>query len=123
MKLLYIILNDPNKLNPLLKRFGKHHINGGTLFDSEGMASSSIVQQAGGYHLQIYSMINEGRAFNKTIMMVINEEHLPTAIRIIEDTLGNLKGENTGIWFTVDVDQFNGILDHYEDNEYDDDPE
>lgn len=116
MKLLFIIINDPNKLNPLLENLGKHHFYGGTLFDSEGMASSSVVQRAGGYQLHLYSMINKGRPFNKTILMVIDEKRLPEAIQIVEETLGHLDQENTGIWFTVDVDQYDGILDHHDDD-------
>ena len=52
---------------------------------------------------------NQGRPFNRTIMMVLKDEQVPIAKECVTEVLGDLNQGNTGIFFTVPLDTWEGV--------------
>lgn len=116
MKALFIVLNKTEKLEDLLQEFSRQGIYGATILESQGMAQTLIQSQdVSGIYMGIASMLNQGRPFNKTIFMVMDENRLALAKQVIAKVLGDLNTENIGIYFTVPVDSWEGIRSLAED--------
>lgn len=110
MKALFIVLNKTEKLNDLLRCFSDHQIYGGTILESQGMAASLIQNgEDTGIYMRLTGLLNQGRPFNKTIMMVLRDEQVAIARDCVHEILGDLRKENTGIFFTVPLDMWDGI--------------
>lgn len=111
MKAMFIVLNKTEKLNELLRCFSEHKIYGGTILESQGMAASLIQSgDTSGIYMRLNSLLNQGRPFNKTIMMVLRDEQVNTAKQCIETVMGDMSKHNMGIVFTVPVDDWEGIV-------------
>ena len=89
MNLLVVILNEMDKLDELLLELSKKSITGGTILDSQGMASTLA-----GWHKDI---------------MVLDDEKLVVAKEVVKTVMGNINNENTGIMFTLDVKSVEGL--------------
>ena len=111
MKSMFIVLNKTEKLNELLRCFSEHKIYGGTILESQGMAASLIQSgDTSGIYLRLNSLLNQGRPFNKTLMMVLRDEQVTTVRQCIDEVLGDMHKHNMGIVFTVPVDDWDGIV-------------
>ncbi|MDD7339409.1 MAG: hypothetical protein PUG50_02360 [Eubacteriales bacterium] len=110
MNLLVVILNEMDKLDELLLELSKKSITGGTILDSQGMASTLA-----GWHKDISAfgglrqILNGQRPFNKTLLMVLDDEKLVVAKEVVKTVMGNINNENTGIMFTLDVKSVEGL--------------
>lgn len=110
MKALFIVLNKTEKLNDLLRKFSENGIYGGTIMESQGMASTLIRSgDESGIYMTLSGFLNQGRPFNKTIMMVLEDGQVAKARSSVYDVLGDLNKANTGIFFTIPLDNWAGI--------------
>lgn len=110
MKALFIVLNKTEKLSDLLRSFSERGIYGGTILESQGMASTLMeAGEKAGIYLKLSGLLNQGRPFNRTIMMVLKDEQVPIAKECVTEVLGDLNQGNTGIFFTVPLDTWEGV--------------
>ena len=110
MNLLVVILNEMDKLDELLLELSKHSITGGTILESQGMAATLAdwhkeISAFGG----LRQVLNGHRPFNKTLLMVLNDEKLPIAKEVVKTVMGDIDSENKGIMFTLDVKSVEGL--------------
>lgn len=77
MNLLVVILNEMDKLDELLLELSKKSITGGTILDSQGMASTLADwhEEIGAFG-GLRQILNGQRPFNKTLLMVLDDENL-----------------------------------------------
>jgi len=110
MQAVFIVLNKPNKLDTLLKRFVEIGIKGATILDSMGMGGFLVCSDCEDvpFFSSLRMMLNEGKPLNKTIFSVIEDYQLNPLIEIFEETVGKLNSSNTGIIFTVPISQVIG---------------
>ncbi|MDD2259123.1 MAG: hypothetical protein WC278_01605 [Bacilli bacterium] len=108
MKLLVLVLNQPDKLNKLLHEFNDHEIRGATILESTGMAHTLMSDDD---HLfgSWRRFLDPNRKESKTIYMVLEDEKIIKVLEIIEFVIGSLNKPDTGIVFTVPVDFVKGI--------------
>ncbi len=107
MKLLVLVINKEEYLEPVLELFVEMGIRGATILDSVGMGrvlAHDIPIFAG-----LRDLIPESRPFNKTILTVIEDELVEPLVRAIEDVVGDLNKPGTGVAFTVPVDFVKGL--------------
>lgn len=110
MKLLVIVLNDTRKFEDLLLELTDNGIRGGTIIDTSGMAGSlASVYDEIPFFGALKHMLNEDKPINKTLFMVLPEEQVSKAIDCVRKVVPNLEDENTGIMFTLPVDQVVGL--------------
>lgn len=110
MKLLVLVLNKINKLEDLLKEFIRIGITGATIIDSTGMARV-LHDDLDNIPLfgSIRMLINEKYPFNKTILVVLEEEQLKPTVECIKKTVGDFSKPDVGILFALPIDYVEGF--------------
>lgn len=109
MQVLFIVINHEQHFNDILEEFKNNNIRGGTIIDSEGMAQSLAYIDPSFSTSYLKVMLNQGRPYNKTIFLLLNDEKLEVAKECVRRAVGNLNKENVGIMFTFEVTSFEGL--------------
>lgn len=107
MKLLVAVVNDPEKVDDILSGFVELGITGATVVNSEGMGrvlSHDIPIFAG-----LQTLISRSRPQNRTVLSVIEDENLESALALLQDVCGDLTRPATGIAFTLPVENVVGL--------------
>ena len=110
MQMLIVVLNKIERLDDLLLELSDKGIRGGTIIDSMGMVRTLMDE-----HLEIplfgslKTILNEDRPINKTIFMVLKDEKVPIAMECVRKTMGNMNDQDTGIMFTLPINQVEGL--------------
>lgn len=111
MQLLVIILNKTEYLGRLLNQMLENNICGATVLESTGMlkviSEDSIEPPSIFGSLRVF--INPSRESSKTVFMVLPDEQIETAKRIVKEVTGGLDKPNTGIMFTIPISYAEGI--------------
>lgn len=110
MKVLFYVLNDPDKLNQLLDTLEEAGIKGCTIFNSNGMGRElakrdGLKSIVGSFKL----LLNPELENTKTLMFVLDDKKVQEVIKAIESTVGNLDEPNTGIAFAFPIDFVKGL--------------
>ncbi|MFA6626953.1 MAG: hypothetical protein WCQ80_01150 [Bacilli bacterium] len=109
MKLLVLVLNKVECLEKMLKEFASNNISGATIISSTGMVHELMNSEDIGIIGSFRHFLNSQRKENKTIFMVVHEEKIPQVYQAIERTVGSLDLPDTGVIFTLSVDDFKGF--------------
>ena len=115
MQVLFFILNAPEKLDELLAQMERGGIHGATIFDSTGMArvlKSHHNEDEFEFLSTIRMYMTRSRQKNCTIMTLLPEDQVESAVQIIESVVGSLEEENTGLVFTLPVGYVRGLKRH-----------
>lgn len=110
MKCMFIILNNTDKLDDLLKVLGDNGINGATIFESTGMAHKLLGCEDSSLRFigSLRSILNPDRENNVTICIVLTNEQVLLARAAVYNVLGDLSKPDTGILFTMPIDYIEG---------------
>lgn len=112
MKLLFLILSKTEKIDELLSEFARKRISGATVIEGRGMVKM-LSQRHDEDEIPILaslrSYLNPERAKNYIVLAVIRDELLQEAVQTIEEVIGDLSAENTGVVFSVPIDFTRGI--------------
>lgn len=111
MKLMIFVLSNTDLLNFLLEDLSNAGIKGATIINSTGMGMTLSKLESSFIGGSLKALFNPGRDENKTILCVIQNEQVSTAKQVIKDVVGDLSKPNTGIFFTVPIDDIEGLLD------------
>ena len=110
MQVVTLVLNKTECLNELLEALLASGIRGGTVLESTGMMR--VLNQSGD-DLPMFStfrqLFDPERTSSKTIMMVLNDEEVKIARRVINEVTGGLDQPDTGILFGMPVSFVEGI--------------
>jgi len=108
MEVLFIVLNQPERLNELLEGLLEDGISGATVLESTGMGRTlcDTTPIFGG----LRNLLQDCRPNNLTIFTVLNSaEKKKKAIRRIQQVLGDLNEPNTGMYFIMPVSEASGM--------------
>lgn len=111
MQALVIILNQMNFFEALLKEFNDKELYGGTIIDTQGLASAIAANCDGNTFGTLRMMLHGSRPFNKTIVMLLEEDKVQVAIDCVKTVMGNLNEPNKGIIFTTPISFVDGLDD------------
>ncbi len=112
MKLLIFILKQTEKLDPVLTEFANRDICGATVLDGVGMATllyNNHSEDEIPFLGMLRSVATPEREKCKVILAAINDDQLDDAVKAIEDVVGDLTKENTGVVFSLPLDFTKGI--------------
>lgn len=109
MCLVVIVLNQTDSLNVLLEELSRHGIMGATILDSHGMAHSLYEYDELRFFGSLRILLDPQRKESKTILMVCEEDSVPTISKVVNEVTGGLNHPDTGILFTVPVNYTEGI--------------
>ncbi|WP_018659835.1 hypothetical protein [Allofustis seminis] len=111
MEALFIVINHEEHFQELLTEFAKEGIRGGTIFETEGLAATQAASHStSGLDMEYFRLfLNEGRPYNKTILLLLKEEQVQVAKQCVHRIVGSLDRENVGIMFSFNVTGFEGL--------------
>jgi nitrogen regulatory protein PII len=107
MRLLVVVVHDPEKLDEILSGFLEIGITGATVLQSEGMGS--VLSQDVPIFAGLQTLVSGSTPQNRLILSVVERDKVQPAIEILKDVSGNLEDPATGIAFSVPVDDVFGL--------------
>lgn len=108
MKLLVFVLNKEELLEEVLEAYAEAGIAGATILDSEGMGRFLA------YEVPLFADFKEfmkgNKPYNKTILSIVKDGTVVARLLpILEQVVGKLDEDGTGVMFTVPVDWSAGL--------------
>jgi len=110
MQLMFIILNKTECLETLLEEFVSNGIKGATIVDSKGMAHSLAENDEFRFVSSLRSILNPDRKESKTIMVVMRDNKVEVAAKLVNSVTGGISKPDTGIIFTVPISYCEGLI-------------
>ncbi|MDO5716860.1 MAG: hypothetical protein Q4Q17_03565 [Tissierellia bacterium] len=109
MQALFIVINHEKHFDSLLDEFRAQNIHGGTILESEGLATTIAEHSHDMNYGYFRSLLNSGRPYNKTIFLIGNDQTIQKAKECVRKVTGGISEENKGIMFTIAVNDFEGL--------------
>lgn len=107
MKVLFLILNNPDYLEDVLAVFTNNEVRGATILESQGMGSTIVNNNIKDLPLfgSLNKILKNSHVYNKTIFSVIKDEE--KLKRVIRDLNEIQKDKESGIRlvFTLPIDE------------------
>ena len=107
MQLLVVVLNHAELVEQVLAGFVELGITGATLIESKGMGR--VLSQEVPIFAGLQTLNTRSRSANRTLFCVADDEKIDAAVRMIEETAGDLKSAGMGILFTLPVTRVVGL--------------
>lgn len=113
MKLLVFILKNVELQDEILLRLAHAGIKGGTLIEGKGMAKTLANMDEMKDDVPIFGtlrhIISDNIDYKSSIMMfVLENQQLDITKKIIKKVTGDLNKPNTGIMFTINIEEVEG---------------
>lgn len=109
MKLAVLILNKLDVFQDLLKELASSNFFGATIIDSTGLVNSLNHLEDDSFLGSLKLFLNSNQSESKTILMVLEQERIAALLEVVNKVTGGLNRPNTGIMFTLDIDQVEGL--------------
>ena len=110
MKLLILILREMDKLETILRALQTIGASGATVLSSQGIGRKHDKE---GHTMPVMgspeAYLTAEREQSKTILCVLEEDHIPAAIYNIEKILGDLTAPDKGLLMILPVEELKGI--------------
>jgi nitrogen regulatory protein PII len=106
---LVLVFNQYEKLNKLLAALNNAGIKGATVINSAGMAQVLINNETDTFLGSLRTVLSPDREDNRTVFIVLDEDMINTARKVIHDVIGALDKPGAGILFVVPVSYYEGI--------------
>jgi hypothetical protein len=102
-----LILDDPNKLDAVLKNWSEGGIKGATIIESSGLYR----RQKQILHMRyLFASGEEGEKENITLLAMVDDKaQAEECLHLAEQVIGNLDGPNTGIFAAWELDVIKGL--------------
>ena len=97
MKLLVLILNKTECMENLLIKLGEGGIKGATILESTGMARAIGDLEVLSYFGSLRMVLDPQHTTSKTILIVVEDDHVEIAKEIINEATGGIDKPDTGI--------------------------
>ena len=107
MQLLVAVINHAELVDDVLAGFVELGITGATLLETKGMGR--VLSQDLPIFAGLQSLNARSRTANRTLFCVMDDAKVDEAIRLIEETCGDLGTAGAGIAFTVPVSRVVGL--------------
>lgn len=109
MYALFVVVNQLERFESLVRQFQQAELRGGTIFDSQGMAAVMNTWSSEMLASTIRGMLNKGRPYSRTVMMVLDEDELYRAKAAVEAVMGDIDDENAGIMLAFPLSHLWGL--------------
>jgi len=108
MKLVVYVMNKTEYLDEFLRELKEHHINGATIIKSTGMVRKLIQSDDMEFIGSLKTLFENPRQESHVILIATEEEKVKTVFQLIDDVCGGLDGPNSGIAFTLSIEEIKG---------------
>lgn len=110
MQVFVFVLNRTEHLEHLLQEFASHGFRGATVLDSKGMARILHSEEEMPLFYGLRAIMEPERRSSKTIFMVLEDEKVEEARRIVNQVTGGLDHPDSGIMFAVPLTFVEGLV-------------
>ena len=110
MQLFVFVLNRTEHLEHLLQEFTDHGLTGATVLDSRGMARILHSEDEMPLFYGLRAIMEPERRISKTIFMVLPDEKVDTARKIVNQVTGGLDVPDSGIMFALPLTMVEGLV-------------
>ncbi|MDD3839513.1 MAG: P-II family nitrogen regulator [Clostridia bacterium] len=103
---LFIVLNDLDKLKPIVKKMREMGVTGATIMDSIGAGQArKALKKSKSFLMNLVQSLEDGTLKNKTIFSVVErEEDVDKIMDAVEEIMGgDMKKPDSGIMFCIPV--------------------
>lgn len=108
---LLIVLNDQNKIDPLLKTFLANDVRGCTILDSEGMTHHIVAEDQDENHFAaLRQLIKNSPSHSKTLLVAASEAEIQRVVKLALEVIGDINKPDTGFMMTFPIDNVYGLM-------------
>jgi hypothetical protein len=110
MKLMFFVMNNVDHLDPFIFRLKESGIKGATILHSTGMGRMLAENDDLGFDLfgSLRTVLNGPHTESRVLMMALEDSQVEIVEKIIDEIVGDLSKPNTGILFTLPIEQVRG---------------
>ncbi len=109
MQVFVFVLNRTEHLENLLQEFAGHGLNGATVLDSRGMARILHSEDEMPLFYGLRAIMEPERRSSKTIFMVLRDEQVDVARKVVNQVTGGLDVPDSGIMFALPLTMVEGL--------------
>lgn len=109
MQVFVFVLNRTELLENLLQEFANHGLKGATVLDSRGMARILHSEDEMPLFYGLRAIMEPERRISKTIFMVLKDEQVPIARKVVNQVTGGLDVPDSGIMFAMPLTMVEGL--------------
>lgn len=109
MQVFVFVLNRTEHLENLLQEFANHGLKGATVLDSRGMARILHSEDEMPLFYGLRAIMEPERRISKTIFMVLKDEQVPIARKVVNQVTGGLDVPDSGIMFAMPLTMVEGL--------------
>ncbi len=110
MKLVVYVMNRTEYLDEFLHELKEKNINGATILNSTGMVGRLIQNDDMEFIGSLKALFENPRKESRVILMAVDDELVKTIFQIIDEVCGWLDKLNSGIAFTLSIDDIKGKI-------------
>lgn len=108
MKMVVLILQRVEMMQPILEKLERRGVHGATLLDCKGAASALEGYSGGSFLGSLRAVLEPAREHNEMMFTVVADEMVDTVFETIGEFV-DLEQPYQGVAFTVPVDRAKGI--------------
>ncbi len=108
MKLVVYVMNKTELLEEFLHELKDNEIKGATILNSTGMASKLIQNDDMEFIGSLKTLFENPRKESHVILIAVPKEKVSTVFKVIDNVCGSLEEPNSGIAFTLSIDEIKG---------------
>jgi hypothetical protein len=108
MKLVVYVMNDVSLLDDFLRQLNDNNVKGATIIKSSGMARKLFESDDMKFIGTLKALFDSPRVESNVILMVLPDNLVDTVYRVIENVVGDLSKPNSGIAFTLPIENVKG---------------
>ena len=112
MKLVIYVLIKVDLLQTLLARLAENKISGATIIDSSGMGRELADADEFSIFGSLRTLFYNNNRLTKTLLFVAKDDQVKVITEIIESVVGKLEGHDSGIIFSVNVEDVKGYKEY-----------
>ncbi|MCR5484247.1 MAG: hypothetical protein K6F09_01515 [Clostridiales bacterium] len=110
MQLLVLVLNRTEVMPEILSDFMNDGIKGSTVLDCDGSLNYlNNMEDAPPIFGSLRQFLNPGHSHAKLLLVVLSDDKVADAKKIIDRAVGGIDKPNTGIIFTVTLSSVEGL--------------
>jgi len=109
MKLVVFVMYKTEQLESFLHELKEKGISGATILNSTGMARKLVESDDMNFIGSLKTLFAKPRKESHVILMAVSDEKVTKVFEIIDNICGSLEQPDTGIVFTVPIDEIKGF--------------
>ncbi|XFA98856.1 P-II family nitrogen regulator [Candidatus Izemoplasma sp. B36] len=110
MKLVVYVMNKTELLEEFLHELKEKNIKGATILNSSGMARKLIQNDDMEFIGSLKTLFDNPRKESHVILIAVPDQQTSTVYKVIDTVCGDLSEPNTGIVFTLSIEEIKGYI-------------